>query len=726
MLCRLFVCIFIGLVAGGQGVAMSTDRPSVFLNREELTRLRTELKTVEWKREIYEKDLGTPRFIGSGIKPNADRWLKQEIVIPARSGHYHNFFCDDGTELRVPDDCKPHAEGYTCPACGKVYKGEKYDAAIRWLIHNRLAVAAFDLGLTYAIEGDERYAEKAAEILIKYADAYPGPHTGHAQGGIMYQSLCESVWSIPLAGAYDFIHDSSALSDADKANIEGKLFKPMAQGLVNMGIPGNWGSWHLSAVGVIGYAIRDQELVDYAVKSFKSQIANQLGEDGLWPESVHCYHFYPLGAFLYLAEAAIHNGTDLYHWEAKPPTDRGRLGKSLESMFFAPMGYMYPDLRLPAINDGWFNSFMPLSQYELAYARYGDPELAWVVKEGYATRKLHRDGLWAFLQGKTLDGYEKPELQSINFPVLGIAILRSPSGNMMTFDYGPFMGHGQPDKMGITLFANGSLMAADYGTPGYGSASMHWYSSTMAHNTVVVDGKGQARTNERRLTHFDTGSIFEVAEAESEQAYPGVLHKRTVMRVGENFIVIDRLKSKEKHTYDWFFRSEGKLEFGGKAADKQLGYAYVEEKSQLATDVPWKARWDLGGKGLDLFMLDAHPSLITSAECPAETTARKVPLLIVRKEGKEAVFVAVLAPFEGDSAVECSESGGLIRLEHDGVIDWVFVKESPMDRGRPGRSNALQTHGDFALVRTESDKPILASVIGGKTVTWKGRVQKLD
>ena len=705
MLHRVIVFI-IFISAMGRGVGMASDRPSVFLNREELTRLRTELKTVEWKREIYEKDVGTPRFIGSGIKPNADRWLKQDIEVPARSGHYHNFFCDDGTELRVPDDGKPQPEGYTCPVCGKVYKGEKYDAAIRWLIHNRLAVAAFDLGLTYSIENDERYAQKAAEILIKYADAYPGPHTSHTQGGIMYQSLCESVWSIPLAGAYDFIYDSGALSDADKANIEGKLFKPMAQGLVKMGIGGNWGSWHLSAVGVIGYAIRDQELIEYAVRSFKAQIANQLGEDGLWPESVHTYHFYPLGAFLYLAEAAIHDGTDLYHWEAKP-------GKSLESMFFAPMGYMYPDFRLPAINDGWFNSFMPLSQYELAYARYGDPELAWVLKEGYAGRNLHRDGLWAFLQGKPLDGYTRPELRSVNLPVLGIAVLRSPSsaeatagkpgGNMMTFDYGPFMGHGQPDKMGITLFANGSLMAADYGTPGYGSASMHWYASTMAHNTVIVDGKGQARTNERRLTHFETGSIFEAAEAETEQAYLGVLHKRTVMRVGESFIVIDRLTSKEAHTYDWFFRSEGKPAFEGKAVSKPLGYQFVDEKSQLATDVPWRTRWDLpdrsgqaGGKGLDLFMLDAHPSLITAAECPAETTARKVPLLMVRKEGKEAVFVAVLAPFEGDSAVECSESGGLIRLEHDGLTDWVFVKESPMDRGRPGRSNALQTDGDFA------------------------------
>ena len=37
-----------------------------------------------------------------------------------------------------------------------------------------------------------------------------------------------------------------------------------------------------------------------------------------------------------------------------------------------------------------------------------------------------------------------------------------------------------------------------------------------------------------------------------------------------------------------------------------------------------------------------------------------------------------------------------------------------------------ETDGDFALVRTESSKPILASVIGAKSVTWKGRVQRLE
>lgn len=441
----LSIIIILLVSISGEALTLSNERPSVFLSGQELSRLRKEVKTIPWKRDLYEKDFGRQIFLGgSGIKSTADYWLNREIEIPERSGHFHNFFCEDGNMLELPADLKPKAEGYKCPVCGRVYKGEKYDGAVRWRAHNQIAVAAFNLGLTYALEGDIRYARKAAEILTKYADAYPGPHTSSTAGGIMYQSLCEAVWVIPLAAAYDLIYESG-LSEAEKTKIETKLFRPVAEGLRNMGIGGNWGSWHLSAVGVIGYSIKDKELIQYALDSFKSQIEKQLGDDGLWPESVHTYHFYPLNAFLYLAEAAFHNGTDLYNWQPKP-------GKSLKAMFTAPLSYAYPNFQLPAINDGWFKSFLPLNLYELAYARYGDPILGWVLKQGYESLKTPRTSLWALLHGRPLDkDFPKPKFSSINFPVLGIAILRSVTGNMITFDYGPHLGHGQPDKMGITL-----------------------------------------------------------------------------------------------------------------------------------------------------------------------------------------------------------------------------------------------------------------------------------
>jgi hypothetical protein len=54
-------------------------------------------------------------------------------------------------------------------------------------------------------------------------------------------------------------------------------------------------------------------------------------------------------------------------------------------------------------------------------------------------------------------------------------MLRSTNGAMLSFDYGPFLGHGQRDKTGITLFANRKLWLADYGTPGYGASILPWY-----------------------------------------------------------------------------------------------------------------------------------------------------------------------------------------------------------------------------------------------------------
>lgn len=685
---------------------MNLERPSVFLNAKEIARLCKEVKTISWKRELYEKDSGRPMFLGgTSIKATADRWLNVDIQIPERSGHFHNFFCKDGNMLELPEDLKPRPEGYKCPVCGQIYKGEKYDGAVRWRAHNELSVAAFDLALTYVLEDDIQYARKAAEILIKYANAYPGPHTSLTAGGIMYQSLCEAVWVIPLAAAYDLVYNE--LSENEKTEIETKLFRPVAEGLRNMGIGGNWGSWHLSAVGVIGYAIKDKELIQYALESFKSQIDKQLGDDGLWPESVHTYHFYPMNAFLYLAEAALHNGTDLYNWEAK-------LGKGLKAMFIAPLNYAYPNFQLPAINDGWFKSFLPLGLYELAYARYDDPMLGWVLKQGYDKLKSPRASLWALLHGRSLDkNFKEPSFKSINFPVLGIAVLRSQNGNMITFDYGPHLGHGQRDKMGITLFAYGKPLVLDYGTPGYGSEIMQWYVSTPAHNTVVVDCKNQATTKERRLTCFNSGDIFEVAEAETEEAYPGVLHRRTVIRVENYFIMVDHLESEEEHSYDWFLRCEGDLTIRMVPTTEAppISYKYVEQLASFAPKGPWQARWKTKDGGLGLFMLDDSPSLVYSTECPAESGTRKVPLIVSRKKGKTATFTAILFPYLGSLRVTATLKRGLIEVNHDGVTDWISIE--PHTAERP-----LLTDGRYAFVRTRDSKPLCSSIIGGSYLDW--------
>jgi hypothetical protein len=635
-------------------VAVAADfpsRPFVLVNSNELATLRGELSKPGWKRDNYLAG-NAPDFVGGGhaIKPNADLWLHRDITIPARGGHYHWFFCADGTRLTMPTNQLFAAGPYRCPLCGKTYSGEQYESAVRRLAHGWLSVAARDLALVAAIEQKPEYASKAGEILLKYADAYPGPHTSNTEGGMVYQSLDESMWVIPLAQAFDLIHEQ--LTPAQQQKISAFL-KTAAGGIQRCGTGGNWGSWHLSAVGVVGYATVDTNLVHWATQAFQSQIRDQLGDDGLWPESVHTYHFFPLQAFQFFAEAAWHTGVDLYRWEGKP-------GKSLAAMFTAPLDYAYPNLQLAAINDGWFQSYLPPDAYELAWHRLQDPRFEWVLSRGYdagvqpagtvsdAPAGVRRNGLYAFLFGATLPAsVPTPVARSVNFPVLGICVLRSTNGAVMTFDYGPLLGHGQPDKMGITFFAEGQLWAADYGTPGYGAEILSWYKSTFAHNTIVVDDRDQSPTKENAADLWLGNSWLEAARSTTTNAYPGVTHTRTVVRLGDCFIVRDQLKSQRKHDYDFYFHSEGSLSLIGNSLpgqSRKTAVKWIEGLRAYKPRAEVSGVWQTNGESIMLTMLGEKSLMPMTAQCPAETGGRKVDLLIVRQSGDTAEFITALSP----------------------------------------------------------------------------------
>jgi hypothetical protein len=665
-----------GFVSDSRGATRFPDRPFVLLNQAELTALRGDLSEPGWKADLYRADRGfTVTGSGRGVRSNADLWLKRPIEIPARGGHFHQFFCVDGDRLELPKDQRFVPGPYRCPKCGKQYSGEKYEGALRRVMHGWLSQAALDLAMVAVLEHKPEYAAKAAEILSKYAAAYPGPHTNNVTGGMIYQSLDEAMWVIPLAQAYDLVCDQ--LKPEQRVQIEGFL-RMVAEGLQRCGTNGNWGSWHLSAVGVIGYAVEDQSLIDWATDKFKQQIRDQLGDDGLWPESVHTYHYFPLIAFMNFAEAAWHAGTDLYHWEAKP-------GKSLLQMFSAPLQYAYPDLRLAAINDGWFQSFVPADCYELAYHRTQDPHFGWVLANGYRPGALPagvvsadprdslRQGQYAFLFGGDIPTkVTPPPPASVNFPVLGICMLRSTNGAMMSFDYGPFLGHGQRDKMGITLFANQKLWLADYGTPGYGASILPWYQSTFAHNTIVVDGKSQQPTKENSVKLWLGNADLEAAASQTAEAYPGVAHTRTVVRIGDYFVVADQLKGDAEHTFDLYLHSEGALSLvGGKTEAQPMAapVPWIEKLSSRAPGTTISGHWGNGQSGVGFWLGGGSPITPITGQCPAETGSRKVQLLVSRQKGTAAEFVTVLYPYQGQLRLAVERKGNDFYIRHGDSLD---------------------------------------------------------
>jgi hypothetical protein len=73
----------------------------------------------------------------------------------------------------------------------------------------------------------------------------------------------------------------------------------------------------------------------------------------------------------------------------------------------------------------------------------------------------------------------------------GLAILRS-AGRYASLECGRFGGgHGHPDRLHLTLHADGRHWLADPGTGSYVSPDLFWYRSTLAHNAPRLDGRSQ-------------------------------------------------------------------------------------------------------------------------------------------------------------------------------------------------------------------------------------------
>ena len=647
--------------------------PRVLVTEQRLEFLRGDIQTNAIRRAIFEKD----------VKANADRWVHRTIVIPEQGGWAHFYCGPDGVLLELPEDQQfdPNKPSRS-PSTGKSYKSPNILAARRYFEHLWLSLAVRDLALTYAVTGGREYAAKAAEILLKYADAYPHFVAEKHGFGFHENSLNEAVSLIPQAQGYDLIYNSGVLDNAQKQHIERDYFWPEAQRLTQAGLVGNWGSWHLSAVGVIGYATGHERFADYAVDSFKTQISTNLGDDGLWPESIQTYHFYPLDGFLSLAEAAGNCGTDLFDWHAGH-------GKGIEAMFESPLRYMYPTLQLPAINDGWYNAYLPEDQYAVAWWHYHKPEFAWAIRRSEevghtgVTGDFYDQRYRLFLFGEKLPAsIPAPVFGSTDFPGLGIAILRQGSDvpidreMFLTFHYGQFSGHGHYDKMGITLFGNGRPLAPGLGTPGYGSPNIRFFGGVTAHNTIATDEENQPRTTDNHLLAFRDEPEFKLAAAETTQAPPGTKWIRAVLLADNYAIVWDDLRGDTNHTFDWFFHAFGdKLALSGTTASSpaprgrhgDFPYPFITEiHAQKLTDKNAEADWMLPDTtGLKIWLMGEPNDSLFTARCPT-TDGKTIPMIVLRKRGADCQFVSVLEPWKGepgDAQISAYHAGaGLSRV----------------------------------------------------------------
>ena len=606
------------------------------------------------------------------LRQEAREFLALRLDPPdQQAGFYHDYFCPQhGVELLF-DPAQPHS--HRCPQGGEVFSGEPYDSAWRWSVNNQLSTMAFKLALLWQVDQDQICRARVEEILLGYARRYADYESGTdprpvARGRVTFQSLDEAVWLIPLVRAYDLVRASFDV--AAQKQVETKLLRPAARHIAEQKYRSihNIECWHNAAIGAVGICLDEAALVRLAVEEefgFRHQLAEGVRADGLWWEGSSSYHFYALTALLSHAQVA----------EVADPSLRR--AERLQQMFQTPVELAAPDLRLPATNDCWFFTSLvadvchgvpqAADLYEVAYGWYGDLKFARVLECNY--RQRPRACVEALLYGR-----ERPRETAefgvgggTNLEPSGLALLRAGDLTMQNYlllKYGPHGGgHGHPDKLGISFYANGYPLSPDLGTPGYGM-DLHesWYRQTLSHNTVVVDGRSQPEA-EGQLQAFERGENSDFAFADArvewrESPYEGVSMRRLILWTETYFIDVFQVECECERQLDWACRFKADLQAqqglstGAAVRLEGDGYEHVSVPVAATAVGPVRLQWGLPEGHVDLFLPCEQDTRIIQGQVPFNPAAEQSALLIRRRRARSTTFVALVHPWTGEPVVE--------------------------------------------------------------------------
>lgn len=455
------------------------------------------------------------------------------------------------------------------------------------------------LGLAFLLTKDDKYlggAEKWIKALLD-VETWEGS-----------ANLGRSSWITGIAQTYDWLYHH--LDDDLKEAIIERLTKEA--GIVkNTAASHRALSNHLlietSALGTVGLILEND---DPYRESFLIQ-ANEWTEyiiqnaplDGSWGEGVQ-YWQYGLGYFLRYLEGAQTSGYrdyfEDYHWLKKT----GRF----------PMHFSVPDKLTRVINfsDCGTDRYIPAFLLYLPASKYRDG----VVQDFALKIQADKQHKLSWLDFLTYDATLKPiEYKSVedifhHFEDHGFVTMRNSweedatlvgfrcgpgpghanqakSERLSNRGYGP--GHQQPNINHFVIYANGTWLAID---PGYTHLK-----ETRNHNTILVNGRGQAGAGERWLDYMafqnrEPAPKIMLAETTSEYDYvignAGNIYieeagleyfERQLMFIKPNVIIIaDRLKGKANSTFEWLLQANEIANI----EKMPSGYEVSKEKASLS------------------------------------------------------------------------------------------------------------------------------------------------
>ena len=470
-------------------------------------------------------------------------------------------------------------------------------------------------GALFQITGDEKYAIYVRDMFLEYADLYPTldrhpQPRSYARGKLFWQCLNDANWLVYSSQAYDCIYDWVDAETREKLNND--LFRPMAD-FLSVETPQffnrihNHSTWGNAAVGMIGLVIDDDELVNRALygldsvfiadfikdndggnirlpdqddAGFLAQIDHSLSPDGYYTEGPY-YQRYAMSPYLLFAQALANAKPEMKILEYKD----GALIKAVYALLDQTntAGEFFP------INDA-VKGMSVLSRElitAVSLAYHFDGEKAGLLPYLNLQERvpLNETGVTAAIGLRTFDQNAPIKRQSIelsdgaNGDEGALGIIRAGADNeeqcivMKYTKQG--MGHGHFDKLSYLYYHDEKEVLQDYGSArwvnieqknggGYLKENKTWAKQTVAHNTVVINGRSQydANTQEADKYHSDpylfevNNQEIQVMSAKENNAYTDIAMQRTVAMIQheelQKPLVLDifRIDAAEENEYD--------------------------------------------------------------------------------------------------------------------------------------------------------------------------------
>lgn len=641
--------------------------------------------------------------------------------------------------------------------------------------HKRNYRLIFEGGQLYRLTGDARYRDHVRDLLLAYAELYPklGPHPAAANqvaGRLFWQSLNDSVFLVNAVQGYAEIRD--VLTPAERQRIDDGAIRPMARFLSDgspevFGRIHNHATWACAGVGLAGYLLGDRDLVDKALlgldKSGRAGFLRQLdllfSPDGYYAEGPY-YQRYALQPFVVFAAAIDANEPDRKIFGYRD----GIVLKAVRTAIDATQGGTF----LP-INDAMRDKSLRTEELyhavAIAYAATRDPSFLSIAEwQGQTVLTPAGQALaadlaagkakpWRFASRLLGDGPDGKQG--------ALVLLRAGAGPdgplLVAKNTVQGMGHGHFDRLNWLYFDETGPVVTDYGAARFLNVEAKrggrylpendsWASTTVAHNTLVVDeqsqfsGKwkvGESVPTRQLSASLDGPTRWSIAAIDG--AYKDVAIRRALVMLDvdglSNPLILDLLHGtgSGRHRYDLPLHFSGHIIDSDIAFARNLaarpvlgkanGYQHLWVDGSGAKDGTARLTWMQGSRFYSWHMLPPTGTQYILAESGAndpEFNLRREPALIQRVDGAvDVTFVSLLEPhgrYDASSEAVVASSARVAALEHrrEGATDIVTL------RFVDGRRLAITVADDAAPTARHR------ATVAGRAFEWTGPVGRLD